>query len=185
MMKLASRTLFATAIVATVFATPAFAQKTTQTAMGRGGSAHVKSEWTINGANIVIAYGRPSLKGREESKMMPVGAPWRTGADEASTITTDKPLTFGTFTLKPGTYTINTVPGEKEWQIVFGTLKAPGQWGVPYQKDLELGRAPMKAGKAKTAAELVTFSIDPTKSGGTLRVEWGTSSAAADFTVGS
>ena len=184
-MKLATRTLFVAAAAAALFAAPAFAQKTTQTAMGKGGSAHVKSEWTVGGANIVITYGKPSLKGRSEAQMMPLGTPWRTGADEATVITTDKMLHFGSVMLKPGSYTINTVPGEKEWQIVFGTLKAPGQWGVPYQKDLELLRAPMKLGKTKAAVEQVTFSIDPSGKGGTLRIEWGTVSVATPFTVGS
>lgn len=183
MIHLVKGTLFVTALAATLAAAPASAQKTTQTAMGKGGSAHVKSEWTVGGANVVIAYGKPSLKGRPESQMMPLGAPWRTGADEATVLTTDKMLHFGTVMLKPGSYTINTIPGAKEWQIVFGTLKAPGQWGVPYQKDLELARAPMKLGKTKAPVEQVTYSIDPAKAGGSLRIEWGTVSVATPFTV--
>lgn len=183
MITLLKGTLFVTAVAASLVAAPASAQKTTQTGVGNGGSAHVKSEWTVSGANIVITYGKPSLKGRPESKMMPLGEPWRTGADQATVITTDKMLHFGSVMLKPGSYTINTIPGEKEWQIVFGTLKAPGQWGVPYQKDLELARAPMKLGKTKTPVEQVTYSIDPAKSGGTLRIEWGTVSVATPFTV--
>lgn len=185
MIKLASRALLLTAAAATVFSNPALAQKTTQTAMGKGGSPHVKSEWTVGGANIVITYGRPSLKGRAESLMMPAGQPWRTGADEATVITTDKMLHFGSVMLMPGSYTINTVPGDKAWQIVFGKLKTAGQWGVPYQKDLELSRAPMKIGKTTEPVEMVTYSIDPAKAGGTLRIEWGTASASTPFTVGS
>ena len=73
------------------------AQKTTELGKGGGGSPHVKSDWTIDGANISITYGRPSLKGRTPGKDIDPfdGKPWRTGADEATLLTTDKPLKLG------------------------------------------------------------------------------------------
>ena len=45
-------------------------------------------------------------------------------------------------------------------------------------------RTPMVRGKTKAPVENVTISIDDTPSGATLRVEWGTVSATAPFTVG-
>jgi len=51
-------------------------------------------------------------------------------------------------------------------------------------KALEIGRTPMTAGKAKAPVEMMTISIDDTPGGATLRVEWGTTSATAPFTVG-
>ncbi|MDB4879096.1 MAG: hypothetical protein JWL60_542 [Gemmatimonadetes bacterium] len=164
-------------------ATRTMAATTTELPTGRGGSAHVRSSWVVDGATLSLEYGRPALKGRPESQMMPAGKPWRTGADAATILTTDRALTFGTVTLQPGTYTINTVPGPDQWQIVFGRLKAPGQWGVPYQPDLEIGRAPMRLSAAATPAELVTFHLDYTATGPALRMEWGTVSASAPFTV--
>ena len=113
----------------------ASAQKTTPVHSGKGGSPHVKTEWTIDGAHIAIEYGRPALKGRSEAEMMPLGAPWRTGADEATTITSDKPLKFGSLSLPAGTYTINTEPGATSWQLIIGKLGKPGQWGSPVQRD--------------------------------------------------
>ena len=98
------------------------AQKTVDLKTGGGGSPHVRTEWTIDGANISIEYGRPFLKGRSEAEMMPPGREWRTGADVATIITSDKPLKFGAVSLAPGSYTINTVPGEKAWQLVLGRL---------------------------------------------------------------
>ena len=165
-------------------------QKTTpgvvgeQTGVGTGGSPHWKADWTIHGAHIVMEYGRPYLKGRPESQMMPPGKPWRTGADEATIITSDKPLTFGTIALAAGTtYTINTQPGET-WQLVIGKLSQKGQWGIPYQPALEIGRAPMTVGKTAAPVEQVTFFVDSTASGGTLRLEWGTTRATIPFKVG-
>lgn len=168
-------------------ATMAGAQTTTQLATGGGGSQHVKTEWTIGSAHVSITYGRPSLKGRAESTLMPTGKMWRTGADEATVLTTDKKLTFGSVALPPGSYTINTVPGTTSWQLVFGKLADPKQWGIPYKKELEIGRAPMVLGKTSAPVEQLTISIDPDRSGasGILRIEWGSTSAKTQFTVGS
>jgi hypothetical protein len=179
-----TRYLTTIALACTV-AVPLAGQKITDMGTGGGGSPHVKAEWTIDGAAIAVEYGRPFLKGRPEAQMMPAGKPWRTGADQATTITSSKPLTFGSVKLEANTpYTINTVPGDKDWQIVFGKLDKPGQWGVPYQPALELSKAPMTLGKAAKAAEQVTIAIDDTSAGATLRVEWGTVSARTPFKVG-
>jgi nucleoid-associated protein YgaU len=172
-----------TVLAAALIAAPAAAQETTQIHPGKGGSPHVRSAWKIDGAAIVIEYGRPSIKGRAADALMPPGKPWRTGADEATIITTDRVLRFGQVTLQPGTYTINTQPGA-EWQIIFGKLGKPGQWGVPYQAPLEIARAPMTVGAAKAPVEVLTISIDDTSAGGTLRIEWGSTSVTIPFTVG-
>ena len=160
------------------------AQKTTPVHAGKGGSPHVKTAWVIDGANITIEYGQPQLKGRPDATLMPAGQPWRTGADEATVLVTDKALKFGSYSLPAGTYTINTQPGDKDWQLIFGKLSKPGQWGVPYQKDLEIGRTPMVIAKTKAPVEQLTISIDDTPKGATLRIEWGGNSATAPFTVG-
>jgi len=156
---------------------------TTELPTGRGGSAHVRNSWVVNGANVSLEYGRPALKGRAEAQMMPPGRPWRTGADAATVITTDRALTFGSVTLQPGSYTINTQPGGDQWQVIFGRLKAPGQWGVPYQPDLEIGRAPLQRSTASSPVEMLTFHIDRTSSGQALRMEWGTVSVSTPFRV--
>ena len=160
------------------------AQKTTPVHAGKGGSPHVKTAWVIDGANITIEYGQPNLKGRADAAVMPPGKPWRTGADEATVLVTDKALKFGTYSLPAGTYTINTQPGDKEWQLIFGKLEKPGQWGIGYKPELEIGRTPMAVGKTKAPVEVFTISIDDTPKGATLRIEWGGTSATAPFTVG-
>ncbi|HEY0876202.1 MAG TPA: DUF2911 domain-containing protein [Vicinamibacterales bacterium] len=157
------------------------AQKTTQVHPGKGGSPHVKSEWTIDGANISITYGRPSLKGRDEATLMPPGKEWRTGADEATTLTTDKSLMFGSLMVAPGTYTLYTVPGPGEWQLVIS--KKTGQWGIPYPAGEDLGRAPMKVSKNATPVEQLTITIDDTPGGGNLNIAWGTVKATIPFMV--
>ena len=170
------------ALMAAVFGTALDAQKTTPLATGGGGSPHVRTDWNIHGANISIEYGRPFVKGRALKEVAPYGAEWRTGSDQATTLKTDKPLKFGTLNVPAGTYTVYTVPGEKEWQLVIS--KKTGQWGIPYPAGQDLGRAPMTAETLTTPATQLTIAIDSSATGGTLRVQWGTTGASVPFTVG-
>lgn len=177
-----SRYVLAAAAVA-VLAVSVSAQKTTPVHSGKGGSPHVRTEWTVDGAAISIEYGRPSLKGRTIGKdVAPYGSVWRAGADEATTLETDRPLKFGNLSVPAGTYSLFVLPAEKEWQLIVS--KKTGQWGTQYSEADDLGRVPMKVGSAKSAAEQLTYAIDDTPSGGTLRIEWGTTSASVPFTVG-
>ena len=175
--------LFTAAVTLAVSGSMLFAQKTTQISKGQGGSPHVKSEWTVDGANITITYGQPYLKGRTVGKeVAPFGEEWRTGADEATTLTTNKPLRFGTLAVPAGTYTLYTLPGDKQWQLIVS--KKTGQWGIPYPAGQDHGRVPMTVGKSKAPVEQLTIAVDDTADGGTLRVDWGSTSASAPFKVG-
>jgi Protein of unknown function (DUF2911) len=81
-----------------------------------------------------------------------------------------------------GTYTIYTLQGEKQWQLIVS--KATGQWGIPYPAGKDLGRVPMTVGKPGAPAEQLTISIQDTPGGATLHVDWGTTRASVPFTVG-
>lgn len=171
-----------TALALTLAATTGLlAQKMTQLKVGEGGSPHVRSEFTIDGASISIEYGRPSLKGRAEATLMPPGTEWRTGADEATTLKTSTGLMFGPVHVNPGTYTLYTVPGERNWQLIIS--KKTGQWGTPYPKGEDLGRALMTVGKTAAPVETLTISMEDTKAGGLLVIEWGTTRVTTPFTV--
>jgi hypothetical protein len=179
------RAVLAVAIAATAAAgTTLSAQKITPVHPGKAGSPHVRMEQTVDGANISVEYGRPSLKGRVPGKDVDPfdGKEWRTGADEATTLKTDKPLKFGTLAVPAGTYTLYTIPTGGTWQLIVS--KKTGQWGIPYPQGEDLGRVPMTLGKAPAAAEMLTISVDDTATGGTLHVDWGGTRASVPFTVG-
>jgi hypothetical protein len=160
------------------------AQKNTPMKTGDGGSEHLRSEWTVDGANIAIEYGRPALKGRVPGKDIDPfeGKEWRTGADEQTTLITNKPLKFGSLTVPAGTYGIHTIPVNGTWQLIV-SKRAKG-WGIPYPKGQDLGRVPMTMGKTAAPAEKLTISVDDTSSGGALNIEWGATKASIPFTVG-
>ena len=160
------------------------AQKVTPLKAGSGGSPHVRTDWTIDGANISIEYGRPMLKGRTPGKDIDPfeGKEWRTGADEQTTLKTDKPLKIGTLMVPAGTYGLHTIPVNGTWQLIVS--KRASGWGIPYPAGQDLGRVPMTMAKPAAPVEQLTIAVDDTPAGGTLRVEWAGTKASVPFTVG-
>jgi hypothetical protein len=158
-------------------------QKTTTLNAGTAGSPHVRTEWLVDGASIAIEYGRPSLKGRALKGFEWYGQEWRTGADQATTLKTDKTLKFGTLVVPPGTYSIYTLTGDQPWQLIVN--KTLPSWGIPYPGSAsDLGRAAMRMGTNATPVDLLTISIDDTPAGATLRIDWGTTRASIAFIAG-
>ena len=78
--------------------------------------------------------------------MMPAGSPWRTGADAATTLITDKPLKFGSLSVPAGRLHHQHRDRARTWQLILGRLGGPAaEYGVPYKPELEIGRARMSA----------------------------------------
>jgi hypothetical protein len=173
----------ATAMVCLAMAVSlAAAQKTTAVHPGRGGSPHVRTEWAIGGANISVEYGRPYVKGRTVGKeLAPYGYVWRAGADEATTLVSNKTLAFGSLVVPAGTHTLWILPTAEKWQLIVN--KNTGQWGTEYDQKGDVGRVEMKLEKLPTPVEQLTISIDPSPTGGVLKVEFGPYRASAPFSV--
>lgn len=75
---------------------------------------------TVGITKITIDYSCPGVKGRTIwGDLVPYGKIWRTGANEVTSITFDTPVNINGNKLDAGTYGIHTIPGEKEWIIIF------------------------------------------------------------------
>jgi hypothetical protein len=84
---------------------------------------------TVAGSVIKISYHSPSVRGRKIwGGLVPYDKVWRTGANEATIFQTSKAIKIGGKTLPAGKYSLYTVPGEKEWKIIFNSQT--GQWGI-------------------------------------------------------
>ena len=71
---------------------------------------------------LKIIYSQPHKNGREIfGKVVPYGAIWRTGANEATEITTTKDIMVNSTLLKAGTYSIFTIPEKENWTIVINS----------------------------------------------------------------
>ena len=92
-------------------------------------SKNGRTEGEIAGVGVVLEYGRPNVKGREIwGGLVPYDQVWRTGADEATTITLSADAMVEGEPLAAGTYALFTIPGEDEWTVIFN--KTAKQWGA-------------------------------------------------------
>lgn len=92
-------------------------------------SKNGRTTGTIAGVTVVVEYGRPSVAGRAIwGSLVPYGQVWRTGADEATTITFDKDVAIEGKPLAKGTYALFTIPTESTWTVIFN--KTAKQWGA-------------------------------------------------------
>jgi hypothetical protein len=122
------------------------------------------------------------MKGRAIfGKLEPYGKVWRTGADEATILTTDKDLMVGKIHVPAGSYSLFTIPGEKEWTLVLN--KTAKQWGAfKYDQAMDLGRSPMKVEKV-APVETLTIAIEGSGTRGTLKVSWETTAVSVPIMV--
>jgi hypothetical protein len=76
---------------------------------------------------LKVTYGRPYVRGRNvfgapvdtATFLVPYGQLWRTGANEATELTTTGPIQVAGQRLAAGTYAIFTVPSAQSWEIRF------------------------------------------------------------------
>ena len=86
---------------------------------------------SIGGDMVKVCYGAPSANNRMlvGGDPHPFGQPWRTGANEATSIHLPFAATVAGVEVDAGSYSLYTVPGEDSWEIfVNGTVE---RWGIP------------------------------------------------------
>jgi len=123
---------------------------------------------------LKVTYGQPMRRDREIfGKLVPYNQVWRTGANEATEFTTIRDLRFGDKLLKAGTYTIYSIPAEKEWTIILnGEL---GQWGnFNYEKvkDKDVLQVKANAQRIEDMYEAFTVKFVERQGGATLQLLW-------------
>ena len=83
---------------------------------------------TVGITDITIKYSRPGVKGRAIwGALVPSDKVWRTGANEATTISFSDDVTINGQKLAKGMYSLHTIPGQSEWTFIFNSVA--DQWG--------------------------------------------------------
>jgi hypothetical protein len=195
------RRLLGISALALVLATPAIAQGGMTMAAPTAGrlsvaaspraSATVAVSTGVRGAaamKVSVDYGQPFARGRAvEGALIPNGQVWRTGANAATSFTTEANLQIGTLMVPKGAYTLYTLwTPSAGMQLIIN--KQTGQWGTEYKPEMDLGRVAMTARTLADTRDAFVIALEPsTATTGpamvTMRMSWGKTEFSVPVTV--
>lgn len=152
-------------------------------------SPHETISATVDGSEITLVYGRPYTKDPKTGEprkiwggLVPYGKVWRLGADEATKLTTQKALVFGSTTVPAGTYSLYLLPQE-DGSAKLIINKQVGQWGTQYDEKQDLARIDLKKQALDKPVNQLTIAITSNSAGGLLTVQWESAEFSTPFTV--
>ncbi|HLH43507.1 MAG TPA: DUF2911 domain-containing protein [Bryobacteraceae bacterium] len=137
----------------------------------------------IAGKKIHISYYAPSMHGRKiMGGLVPYGVVWCTGANYATQIDTEADLDMGGLKIPKGSYSIWTLPTEREWILIIN--KEIGQFHLDYRSNNDFGRVKMDLKALAAPVETFTIRLAQTSaSQGRLSLIWERTEASEPFTV--
>jgi hypothetical protein len=137
----------------------------------------------VAGADVLVDYGRPFMRGRTiMGGLVPFDEVWRTGANEATHLVTSADLRIGSEAVPAGTYTLYTIPTETTWTLIVN--RQTGQWGTQYDRSQDLARIPMSVAPTGRVVDQFTIRIEPLGDGSAvLAMEWENTRAEVSFSA--
>ncbi len=135
---------------------------------------------------VSVNYGQPHARGRDVAGgLIPYGAVWRLGANEATALSTELDLDIGGQRVPKGQYTLFALATETSMQLIVN--KKTGQWGTEYDATMDLVRIPMTLQRRTDALTGLQITLEPGGAdaplSGVLRVQWGTVDAMVPFSA--
>jgi hypothetical protein len=129
---------------------------------------------TLGGKTITVHYSAPSMRCRTiMGEVVPYGKVWRTGANAATSFTTQGDVTVGGLMVPEGSYTLYTLPATpgSPWLLIVN--KQTGQWGTVYTPAQDLGRAEMRVALLPKPQEVMSITFENTRRTSTqLHIKW-------------
>jgi hypothetical protein len=108
-------------------------------------------------SSIELSYSRPGVKSRKVfGDLVPYGKVWRTGANQATTLTFGDSVIIGGTQIPPGKYGLLTIPGSDEWTIII-TKQLDVTNPSAYKADQDIVRVQVRRQEFPFPVE--TFSI--------------------------
>lgn len=127
---------------------------------------------TVGNTDIRIIYSRPGVKGRTIwGGLVPYDVVWRAGANEATKFIFSTNVTINGKLLKAGSYSFFTIPGKKEWTIIFN--KVANQWGAfEYNEAEDALRIKVKPEKGSNVEWLLYSANKISDTAAIIKLEW-------------
>lgn len=130
---------------------------------------------------LKVIYSRPQLKGRALDSLITMGKVWRTGANEATVIVLYKDMKMGKKSVKAGTYSLATIPGEKEWIIILNS--DVNVWGsYSYKEENDIARLNVPVSHGEEIVEALSIALEESDKGVNMVIGWGTLRISTPFT---
>jgi len=129
------------------------------------------TELSFNGKKAKIIYSRPFMRGRTIwGVVVPLDSIWRTGANAATSLTTDADIMLGTVRVPKGSYTLYSLPTEKEFTLIISKKPA----GRPdYDPAMDLARVAMTMTAAPSPVDPFRIWFERSgKNSGLLHLGW-------------
>ena len=153
-------------------------------------SPHETISSVIEGNRVTIVYGRPYSKDPRSGEarkiwgsLVPYGKVWRTGADEATLLITQKPIELGGTEIPAGAYTLWTLPNEDGTAKLI-VSKQIGQWGTQYSDQQDLARIDLKKDALEKPVDQFTMVLaKESGGGGIIRMMWENTQYSVPFTT--
>lgn len=110
-------------------------------------------------SSIELSYSRPGVKDRKVfGDLVPFGKVWRTGANNATTLTFGEEVTIGGTKIKAGKYGLLAIPGEKEWTLIISNSTSTTS-PADYKMNEDVVRVKARAMPMKEKAETFTMQF--------------------------
>lgn len=135
---------------------PAFAQQEKKEPRP---SPNASVSQVIGFTDVAVTYCRPGVKGRVIwGELVPYDKVWRTGANEATTITFSDDVTIEGQKVPKGKYGLFTIPTKTTWTVILN--KVAEQWGAyQYKPDQDVLRVTVTP-KAGAFQERMLFTFE-------------------------
>lgn len=164
-----------------VFSMNAEAQKFPKMDVSPMDAASYPDDYRNSDKLIKITYSRPQLKGRELSSLTPNGKVWRTGANEATELTLYVDMKLGDTTIKAGTYTFCTIPGDSEWTAIIN--KDLNVWGSYFYNEAnDVVRLNVPVTSSEDFVEAFSIVFEESDNGVDMHLGWGNARVKVPFT---
>lgn len=121
---------------------------------------------------ITVDYSSPAVKDRKIwGELVPFGQVWRTGANEATTITFSDTVSVNGNELVAGTYGIHCVPNANEWEIIFSE-DTPVDGSSTFDPKKEVLRIKVKPEESYFMERMTFLFTDVTNNSGNVALVW-------------